>query len=619
MKKSLIIVESPKKAKTISALLGDNFYVKATLGHLMDLPKKEMGFDPVTFTPTWEVLRGKNKILSEIEKLSKEFSHVYIGTDPDREGEAIAFHIWEKIRKHNRNIFRIRFHEITKESLLQSIEDKTTLDLKLVDAQIARRILDRIAGYGMSPLLWKIKEGISAGRVQSVPLKWIVWREQEINQFIPEEYYRLSGSFQWKDQIWEAEYETPSQEKLQSKEVKEILLQLLGKQAKPSNKTENTEIYSIQGTQVKFVVHSIEEKNTSQKPPPPYITSEFQKDASTKLGISPAKAMLILNQLYEGKNTETGFKGIVTYPRTDSYRISPAAISSGMNFWKKQGETPKAPFYKNKKSTKVQDAHEAIRPTDINLTPEKMQAYLQPMEWKLYDLIWKRFAGCFLDPSKSVETKFILEKDGIRFVGKSKKILSLGYLKVYGAKIEKSPSISFKVGDILHLQELQSEKKYTLPPERYTEASLISKMEKTGIGRPSTYATSLEVLFKREYATLVKKSIYPTELGIRVYMELDSRFSEILEDAYTSQMEDSLDLIESGEMDRVKFLQKFEDHFQSLVKAKPMQKKSSELVKKKCPLCNQGSLVVKNSKKKKPYHICNRFPDCEYMEYLETK
>lgn len=593
--KTLFLVESPTKSKTIAQYLGKEFLVKATLGHIMDLPKTEPSFDKVTFEPIWLILPKKKKLVNEIKRLAQEVEQIFIATDPDREGEAIAAHLEEILKEIQKKIFRIRFSEITKKAILHAILEPSKINLNLVESQKARRVLDRILGYGMSSALWSLKPRLSAGRVQSIPLKWICEREEEIQNFIPKEYYEMIGRFEYNGFRFQA--------KLKNEIDLEFLKTLFGNVNFVNNKLKKVFSETEYGFISKLEV-SIQEKFA----PPPFTTSALQRALNIKLGLSAAQSMKLLSNLYEGVKLDSEYKGLITYPRTDSTRVSNSTVILAHNVIKGLGFEPifrKFPQAKNK----IQDAHEAIRPTDPNLSPENVKGKLDKKLWEVYNFIWNRFIAFFFPPAKLEVHKLEIQKENLHFESSWEFLIEPSYLSLEGKQKEKPNLPNWKENEKVLLRELEAERKFTEPPPRYTEASLIEKLEKTGIGRPSTYAPTLSTLFLRKYALKKKKSIYPTQLGREVNQFLQKNFPKFLEDEYTKQMEESLDQIEEGLLSRKEFLEFCYNDFQN---SKNNISKESSIP---CPLCQEGKLYTKISKKGKPYLICSRYPNCEYMEY----
>lgn len=594
--KTLVLVESPTKSRTISQYLGKNFLVQASLGHIMDLPKNEPSFDKESFEPIWVILPKKKKLVSNLQKISQKVEQIFLATDPDREGEAISAHLEELLKRSNKKIYRIRFTEITKEAILKAVQSPTEIDKNLVESQKARRVLDRILGYGMSSALWKLKSKLSAGRVQSIPLKWICEREKEIQNFVPEEYYEIKAKFDYNGFVFEA--------KLKNVVNLDLIQSLFGNQNFVNNK-----LKKIIDSPEPFSISKLESKTQNKSAPPPFTTSSLQKTLNLKLGLSPTQSMKLLSELYEGVKLGTEYKGLITYPRTDSTRVSNKAVTMAHNVIKNLGFEP---IYRNfpKSKNKIQDAHEAIRPTDPSLHPKDLN--IDKKLQAVYNLIWIRFISFFFPPAELEVHTIQIEKAGLIFETSWEFLKNPSYLTLEGKRKEKSNLPYWKKNEIALLKELEAVKKFTEPPPRYTEASLIEKLEKTGIGRPSTYAPTIATLFLRKYAIKKKKLIYPTQLGIEVNQILQQNFSKFLEDEYTKHMEESLDQIEEGSLSRKEFLEACYKDFNTW--KKNISKTSEKIF---CPLCKEGELKTKISKKGKPYWICSLYPQCEYMKYKD--
>ena len=599
---NLVIVESPSKAKTISYYLGPNYLVKASLGHIFDLPVDRPGYIVEDgFEPEWEILPKKHKLVQELKALGSKAEHIFLATDPDREGEAIAAHLFS-LFPSEKKIYRIRFNEITKESILKAFQVPSSLDMNLFEAQKARRVLDRIVGYGLSPYLWNLKSKLSAGRVQSVPLRWICEREKEIQTFISEEYWDMEAEFTYKDFSFKAHLvSTNLQKKLKLDFIKNLFPNIFLKEGEQFIEQE-----------LNYEIKNIESSFNNLFPPPPFITSTLQQAAQNKLGLSVSATMKILTTLYEGLSIDGKLKGLITYPRTDSTRISETAQKMSYAYIKQKGWKI-GKLIQRKSKGKVQDAHEAIRPTDISLEPQNIKNFLTEKEAQVYELIWKRYVESFLPPAKFQVIKIQLQAGEAIFEANWKVLESPGFLELEGRQKENLNLPDWKLKDICRLRKYKLEKKFTTPPSRYTEASLIEKMEKTGIGRPSTYAPTLQVLYQRKYITKQKKIIFPTELGKAVIETLVPKFSKLLEDEFTSNMEKEIDKIEQGKVQKSEFLEKFLQEFESLKKQKNLSNNNQI-----CPSCQSGVLRKKVTKKGKLYWICSNYPSCEFMEYFTT-
>ncbi len=585
-KKNLVIVESPAKAKTIEKMLGKNFQVTASFGHVRDLPKSKIGVDiKNNFSPSYSTIRGKGDIIKKLKELSKKADKIYLASDPDREGEAIAWHIAQTLKLDENASTRIEFNEITKTAIKEAISSPRKIDINRVNAQQARRILDRLVGYEISPLLWKtISSNTSAGRVQSVALKLICDLEDKINNFKPEKYWSINGEF--------------GDEKL--------LLELYKVDNKRFERiTDENTVKDIKLTEKKeYNVISSKISKKSKNPPLPLKTSTLQQLASSYLGFSASKTMSIAQGLYEGIEILGAHKGLITYMRTDSTRISDEAKSMTKDFvLENYGEKylGKNKTTRKKKEEKIQDAHEAIRPTDIYLEPEKIKNSLTSDQFKLYRLIWERFLISQLASMEYEQFEIILEHDKYQFRGTLNKILFDGYYKVFKDEDELAlgdfPEI--KEGERKVLNTLKIKEDWTKPPARLTESSLVKKLEADGIGRPSTYASIIETLKKREYVTLNGKSFVPTELGYEVKIILEKNFKDIMNIKFTADMENNLDLIEEGEKDWLEILNNFYSKLtEDLKKYKTkVEEIANQVVLSdvKCS-CGKGYMIMKNGR-----------------------
>ncbi len=603
MAKSLVVVESPTKMKTISKYLGKGYSLKATYGHIKDLPKSTMGVDiEKGFKPNFQILKDKAKIVEELKKAGADADIVYIGSDPDREGEAIAFHVAEVLGK-KKDIKRILIHEITEKGVKDALKDPTTLDEAKYNAQKARRILDRLVGYKISPVLWeKVSYGLSAGRVQSVALRIICDREEEIITFKPEEYWVIKGIFLTeKGETLEATLERKGDLKIKvtsEEEAKGIKDAVQGKE---------------------FSVRDIEIKDRNIAPQAAFITSKLQQEASRRLKFSPKKTMLLAQRLYEGVSIgDEGNLGLITYMRTDSVRVSNEAIQGARELIKGlfgPSYLPKTPnYFKNKKTS--QDAHEAIRPTYPHLIPDKLKPFLDKDLFALYELIWKRFIASQMAPQK-VRIKNIEIGDDYIFVAKGQQVLFDGFARIY-LEEEEEPELTkelpdTKKGEKLFLKDLDLQQKFTAPPPRYNEATLIKTLEAKGIGRPSTYATIVSVVQERDYVKKDKGRLVPTPLGITVNRLMKEFFPLIVDINFTAKMEDHLDLIEDGKRDWVKSLGKFYTAFEKELSTAKHDMKSLKKEEKEtdiiCERCGKNMLLRwgKNGE----YLVCSGRPDCK--------
>ncbi|MFN8009705.1 MAG: type I DNA topoisomerase, partial [Terriglobia bacterium] len=538
MSKSIVIVESPAKAKTINKYLGPDFLVKASLGHVRDLPKKGLGVDiKKSFEPTYEVIPGKEKVLKELKAAARNAESIYIATDPDREGEAIGWHIAEELSSKKRKIYRVLFNEITRKAIQESFKNPGLIDSRLVDAQQARRILDRLVGYKVSPLLWeKVRRGLSAGRVQSVALRLVVDRENEIRAFVPKEYWSVTAKLA-------GHHPPPFEARLQK---------FAGKNIEIGSAEQSKDIVA-ELEKARYTVERIEKKEKKRYPVPPFITSKLQQEASRKLRFTVKKTMMLAQRLYEGIELGgEGSIGLITYMRTDSTRVSDDALSEvrdyiGRNFG---GDyLPEKPiFYKSKKD--AQDAHEAIRPTSTAYHPDEIKAHLAPDEYKLYKLIWQRFLASQMKPALFDQTSVEITAGKYLFRASGSILKFDGFLKVYDEgkdeKDEEDDELEHKLpvlteGETLELMTLVPEQHFTQPPPRFTEATLVKTLEEKGIGRPSTYATILTTIQDREYAVKEEGKFRPTELGFVITELLVTSFADIFDVQYTARMEEELD------------------------------------------------------------------------------
>ncbi len=620
MIKGMIVVESPTKVKTLQKFLGDDYLIKASVGHIKDLPKGELGVDlEKDFQPQYVTISGKGKVLREIKKASKEVKNIYLGPDPDREGEAIAWHIAEEIDGKGKNIYRVLFNEITKNAVLEAIKHPGKLQQSKFEAQQARRILDRLVGYQVSPILWeKVRRGLSAGRVQSVAVRIICEREREIERFVPEEYWSLTATLRGK--------ESPI-----SFDAK--LVKWKGKKVSLANGSE-AEAMKKRLESVPYSVSKIVQQEKKRHPLPPFITSRLQQEASRKLSFSAYKTMRIAQKLYEGVDLgESGTVGLITYMRTDSPRVSSEAVHQVRGWINGRfGETylPSKPnVYKSRKG--AQDAHEAIRPTSIDLDPDRMKGILDKDQWALYKLIWDRFVASQMASAVFLQTTVeIKASEGIFTVAGSVPVFP-GFMALYvesednhisAAKQseeeeKKLPCLS--EGEVLELLGLNPKQHFTQPPFRFSEATLIKELEEKGIGRPSTYATILSTIKGKGYVGMEKGKFYPTELGYLVNDLLVVNFPDILNIEFTALMEENLDKIEEGEKGWVETLKEFYTPFE---KDLEMAKVSMRDVKREQiptdALCEQcGSKMVKRWGKRGYFLACSSYPECRYTREME--
>ena len=584
-KKNLVIVESPAKAKTIEKILGNDFLVTASFGHIRDLPKSTLGVDiENNFTPNYSTIRGKGEVTKNLKALAKKSEKVYLASDPDREGEAIAWHIAHTLKLDENENNRIEFNEITASAIKDAIKHPRKIDMNKVNAQQARRILDRLVGYEVSPLLWKaISSNTSAGRVQSVALKLICELEDSIKAFVPEKFWDITGEF--KDKINLALYKVEDKkiDKLKDEKVVEKIKTLKGEE---------------------FLVDGAKVTKKTKNPPLPLKTSTLQQLSSSYLGFSATKTMKIAQGLYEGVNINGTHKGLITYMRTDSVRISEEAVQMAKDYiLENYGKDYVGGGVKKstKKQENIQDAHEGIRPTDVNFTPEYLSKFLDKDQLKLYTLIWERFLISQLAPMKYEQFELLCSKDGIQFRGVLNKILFDGYYKLFKDE-EDIPLGDFpniQKDDKLKLVKLNIKEDFTKPPARLTESSLIKKLESDGIGRPSTYASIINTLKDREYVTLKGKSFVPTELGYEVERVLDENFKNFMNVKFTADMENKLDDIAEGKEKWQEILKnfytelsKYIEKYKKIVDADENKVIESDMP---CP-CGGGYMIMKNGR-----------------------
>ena len=547
-KNKLVIVESPAKAKTIEKILGSSYKVISSYGHIIDLPKTKIGVDVNdNFKPSYNTIKGKGDVIKQLKEAAKKSDKVYLASDPDREGESIAWHIANTLKLDHNDKNRIEFHEITEKAIKDAVKNPRKINIDRVNSQQARRILDRLVGYEISPFLWKlISPNTSAGRVQSVALKIICELEDKIKAFIPEKYWDVKGIFDGKYNLNLYKIDDEKIDKLKD----EKLLERVKKDLKKTYKVISSKI-----------------SNKTKNPPLPLKTSTLQQLASSYLGFSASKTMMVAQKLYEGINIKGQHKGLITYMRTDSTRISDEAKEMAKDYIIKNfgKEYLGSNVVRAKKDNKnVQDAHEGIRPTDINYTPEEIMQFLDKDQFKLYNLIWQRFLISQLAAMKYEQFEYILEKDKIEYRGSINKIIFDGYYKVFKEE-EDLPVGDFpaiKEGDKFTLEKLDIKEDYTKPPARLTESSLVKTLEAEGIGRPSTYASIIETLKKREYVELQNKSFVPTEIGYEVKDQLAKYFPNIMNTKFTAKLEDELDEVDNGEKNWIELLKVFYDELQ---------------------------------------------------------
>ena len=601
MGKNIVIVESPSKSRTIGKYLGKDFKVVSSMGHIRDLAttgRFGLGVDIDNgFTPTYIPIKGKNKVISDLKKEVKDADMVYLASDPDREGEAIAWHLKDTLGIDDDKYLRVKFNEITKDKIIESVNNPGKIDDNLVKSQETRRILDRIIGFRLSKLLQAKIDAKSAGRVQSVALKLIVDREREIEAFIPEDYWTITAHFD----KFDAEYfylkDNKQETKIESEEEADKVLDNISD---------------------KYKVENVEKKKAKRSSKAPFITSTLQQEASTKLNFSAKKTMSIAQKLYEGVDLGTERAGLITYMRTDSIRLSDDFIAGSMKFIEeKYGEKYKGSVKVSKKKTdNVQDAHEAIRPTSILREPDKIKEYLDKDELKLYTLIYKRALASLMADAILDQTTIILDNNSYKFKTTGSIVVFDGYLKIYGDYEDKDDKKlpDFKVDEIKTTKDVEKKKHQTMPPPRYTEAKLIKELEELGIGRPSTYATILDTIRTHGYVKMEEKKFVPLEIGFEATDKLQEFFSKIINVKYTSNMEDELDEIADGKLIWVDVLTNFYEEFEPLVKKafSEMEKTPAKETGEMCPEC--GSPLVIRKGKYGEFVACSNYPACKYIQ-----
>lgn len=610
MPRYLVIVESPAKAKTIKKFLGSNYEVLASNGHVRDLPKSQLGIDIENdFEPKYITIRGKGELLAKLRKQAKKADKVYLATDPDREGEAISWHLSQALKLGEKETNRITFNEITKNAVKASIKQARDIDMDLVNAQQARRMLDRMVGYRISPLLWsKIKRGLSAGRVQSVALRIICDREEEINSFIPEEYWTLEADFEVKGRKKPlvAKYSGSKMEIKSEAQMNELLKNL---------------------EEAEFVIKEIKKSERSRKAPLPFTTSTLQQEAAKALNYSTKKTMQLAQQLYEGIEIKGhGTLGLITYLRTDSIRVSDEADQAAKEYIKNNFGEEFVTTTENQGRTgkKIQDAHEAIRPTYIDLTPNQLKESLSRDQFRLYQLIWKRFIASRMQPAIYETTTIRIDANGYRFSTSTSKIVFEGFMSVYTPAeeevIKKESFENLQEGDKLALLELHKSQHFTQPPPHYNEASLVKTLEELGIGRPSTYAPTITTILARRYIVKENKNLYVTELGEAVNQVMKTAFPSIVDVNFTANMESLLDCVEDGTVNWKTVVSNFYPDLEEAVKnaEKELEKIEieDEVTEEKCELCG-NNMVIKYGPHGK-FLACPAFPECRNTKpYLE--
>ncbi|MED3573428.1 type I DNA topoisomerase [Cytobacillus praedii] len=652
MSEFLVIVESPAKAKTIERYLGKKYKVKASMGHIRDLPKSQMGVDvEKQFEPKYITIRGKGPILKELKTAAKKAKKIYLAADPDREGEAIAWHLAHSLNMDVTSDCRVVFNEITKDAIKESFKHPRPINMDLVDAQQARRLLDRLVGYNISPLLWKkVKKGLSAGRVQSVAVRLIIDREKEIKAFIPEEYWSIEGDFLKGRESFEANFYGVGNEKLElhsKEEVDRVLSKMEGNE---------------------FQVTSVTKKERKRNPAAPFTTSSLQQEAARKLNFRAKKTMMLAQQLYEGIDLgKEGTVGLITYMRTDSTRVSEIAQAEASQFIKQSYGTEflSTEKKKEKKKSNTQDAHEAIRPTSILKEPNSLKEYLSRDQLRLYRLIWERFVASQMSAAIMDTMSVDLKNEDVFFRATGSKVKFSGFMKVYVEGTDDTSEEKDKMlpdlqeGDIVLKKDIEPKQHFTQPPPRYTEARLVKTLEELGIGRPSTFAPTLDTIQKRGYVALDNKRFIPTELGEIVLELILEFFPDILDVEFTAKMEKDLDHIEEGKVNWVQiiddFYGDFEKHLQKAEKERqeveikdepagedceqcgnpmvfkmgrygkfmacsnfPDCRNTKAIVKEvgvTCPSCKEGNIIERKSKKRRIFYGCDRFPECDFISW----
>lgn len=606
MKKDLIIVESPAKARTISNFLGNKYEVMASKGHIRDLPKTSFGIkiEEDHFVPEYRISKDHSALVKELKEKAAKAGQVYLATDEDREGEAIAYHIAKAIGKDENSLPRIVFHEITQSAIEHALKNPRKLDINSVNAQQTRRLLDRIVGYKLSPLLGqKIQRGLSAGRVQSAALKIIVDREKEIRAFVPLEYFSIDMIFSKDLEAELVEFDAKKLEKLSltNKDRAKLILEECQK--------------------AQFVVENIESKERKIAPPPPFMTSTLQQSASNRLGFTPKKTMMIAQKLYEGVKTHQGTMGVITYMRTDSLNLAKEAVKGAREFIKEHFGKEYLPSKENIYTTKskgAQEAHEAIRPTNLSFTPELAAKYLEKDELRLYTLIYNRFLACQMNPALSQSEGVFVRGGRALFKISGRRVLFEGFYKVYGDMDKDKILPEFKKAEVLKTQKLTMSNHFTEPPSRYSEAGLVKKLESLGIGRPSTYAPTISILSARDYVSIEKKQLKPNEIAFSVTELLEKNFSDIVDSHFTSNLENTLDEIAENKADWQETLREFYYPFMRKIeegKSTIKSQKTFTKLEEKCPQCG-GELAVRKGRYGE-FIACLAFPKCRYSRNLK--
>lgn len=602
MGKNLVIVESPSKSKTIEKYLGSDFEVTSSKGHIRDLAttgKGGLGVDVEnSFKPNYVINKDKKDVVKELKKCVKDADYVYLATDPDREGEAISWHLAEVLGIDQTLSNRVVFNEVTRDAVIDALNHPRTIDQNLVKSQETRRVLDRIIGFKLSKLLQKKIKSKSAGRVQSVALRLICEKEKEIEAFIPEEYWKVKALFEKDDISFEAE-----------------LAKYQGKKIELKNEEQTLAVY--ESLNKEFIVSDVKKTQKKRASKPPFITSTLQQEASSKLNFKAKRTMMIAQKLYEGIDIGEETVGLITYMRTDSIRLSDTFIEEAKDYIeKKYGKDYVGSVKVSKKKENVQDAHEGIRPTSVMRTPESMKEYLSADEFKLYSLIYARAVASLMAPAKLNSTSLALDNNGYEFKASGSIITFDGYLRVYGSYEKQSDEILpvVVVDEKLMSQDIQKSQHFTKPPARYTEAKLIKELEELGIGRPSTYASIIDTIVTRQYVEMVDKAFKPTESGVLTNDKLVEFFDSIINVEYTASMEQELDEIAEGEDNYVNALTKFEDKFEPLLENAydKMEQIQPEKTGEQCPECG-GDLVIRKGRYG-TFVACSNYPTCKYIK-----
>lgn len=648
-KKNLVIVESPTKAKTIGRFLGRNYKVVASLGHVRDLPKSRMGVEiDNDYQPEYISIRGKGDVIKELRRDAKNAKKVYLASDPDREGEAIAWHVSKLLKMDDQDVNRITFNEITKDAVKNSFKHPRTINMDLVDAQQARRVLDRLVGYSISPILWrKVKKGLSAGRVQSVALKLIIDRENAIRHFKPQEYWTIDGNFK----------------KGREKEFKAAFVGENGKKVDLHNNDDVKQVLAKVDKKSPFQINKLTRRERRRQPQPPFTTSTMQQDANRQLHFRTRKTMMAAQMLYEGINIGSGSAvGLITYMRTDSTRIASIAKHEASQFIHENYGTEYAATkpVKGKLPEGAQDAHEAIRPTSVFRTPAKMKQYLTSDQYKLYNLIWTRFVASQMTAEVSDTMTVTMSQNGVDFRANGSKVKFPGFTKVYKRAREKDNLLpDLEQGDSVKMVSDNPSQHFTQPPARFTEAALIKTLEENGVGRPSTYAPTLNTIQRRYYVRLVSRHFEPTEQGEIVNEIIEKQFPEIVNVKFTADVENQLDEVEAGKKNWFSVVDSFYQPFSKEVEKAdsevekiqmqdqlagkncdicgapmvvrmgrfgkfyacsrfPKCRNTETIVKKigvKCPKCGMGEIVERKSKRNRTFYGCSRYPDCDFVSW----